>query len=283
MAQSIKYLLLLLSAFVLLIQASPQAPPPPKLPYCDMKQIHTMDVAKCRCRPHYKGCFTAARTCHLDIPNRHTNSYYPGCTDNDKLCLGCGLWFHTLCDCVKGPSGCTHEGTVQPNGQQVWFLTPKGEKLVTTTDILPGILEMAKDPAKYGEAWNFAQRYYDPGSEALALNSVRARTHEQFHIHVCKKPDVKKDAKVLKILDTAKHNTGPTLEQIGNNDLWCRTVTKNNGPVRNFAQAIQAFLATGQLCEGLAGAAIIRDSHENLWACVTGDQHGPLAQFCAGK
>ncbi|EGR44193.1 uncharacterized protein TRIREDRAFT_124259 [Trichoderma reesei QM6a] len=281
MAQSIQYLLLLLGAFATLIQASPQAKPP--LPYCDMKQIHTMNVANCRCRPHYKGCFTAARTCHMDIPNRHTNSYYPGCTDNDKLCLGCGLWFHTLCDCVKGPSGCTHQGTVQPNGDQVWFLTPVGEKLVTTTDILPGILEMADNPAKYGESWNFAQKYYDPGSEALALNSVRARTHEQFHIHVCKKPDVKKDAKVLKILDTAKHNTGPTLEQVGNNDLWCRTVTKGNGPVRHFAEAIQAFLATGQLCKGLAGAAIIRDAHENLWACVTGDQHGPLAQFCAGK
>ncbi|KAL6878570.1 hypothetical protein J3F83DRAFT_723051 [Trichoderma novae-zelandiae] len=283
MAQSIKYILILLTAFAMLIQAQPQAKPAPspKLPpYCDSNQITTMDVKKCRCRPHYNGCFTKVDTCKLDIPNRHTNSKLPGCSDNDKLCQGCGLWFHTLCDCIKGPSGCEHEGTVTPGGKAVWFLTPKDEKLVTTTDVLPGILEMAKDPAKYEEAWTFAQKHYDPGSEVLALNSVRSRTHEQFHIHVCKRPDVSKDPKVLKILETAPHNTGPTLKRVGNNDIWCRTVASGNGPVRNFVAAIQAFLKTKTLCEGLVGAAIIRDSHQNLWACVTGDQHGPLAQFC---
>lgn len=283
MTQLIKTLLILLSAFVSLIQAQAQGKPKPSpspkpLPFCNRNEIHTMNLAGCRCQGHRTGCAPDCHTCGFKIDKRHTKSCDPGCTDNDANCEGCGLLFSTLCDCLKGPSGCIHTGTVKPNGGPIWVLTPKGEPLVTTTDLLPGILEMAKDPSRYEEGWDFAQEHYNPREQALALNSVRSRTHEQFHIHICKKPG--KTDRALAILETAKHNPTKHLIEVGK-DLYCMTVEKGNGPVKGFVAAIQEFLKKGTVCDGLAGAGIIRDSHENLWACVSGNSAGPLAEFCA--
>jgi hypothetical protein len=165
----------------------------------------------------------------------------------------------------------------------IWVLLPEAEPLVTSTDLLPGILEMADNPQKYGGAFDFAQERYNPDRQALVLNSVRSRTMEQFHIHLCYKP-TKMNPKVIAILDKATLNPTTELKQIPNQDLWCMSVEKGKGPLKDFEKAIHKFLTPGKKnpCRGLAGAAIIQDSKMNTWGCVTGDQHGPLPAFCAG-
>ncbi|KAH6604784.1 hypothetical protein Trco_006491 [Trichoderma cornu-damae] len=279
MIRSIRLLSILLPALASLVQAAEveRAAPP-----CTISDIHNLDVAGCTCQPHHDGCFTACSTCGWNIKDRNTKSCTPGCTDNDWDCKGCGVWFSTLCDCLKGGgSGCTHTGTVKPHGPMIWVLLPKGEHLITTTDLLPGILEMANDASRYEEGWDFAQKNHDPSSQALALNSVRSRTHEQFHIHICPKP-TSKDPRAYGILSKAALNPTNKLKAIaGYNDLFCMSVEKGKGPIKGFATAIHDFLGEKKVCDGLAGAGIIRDAGDNTWACVTSNKDGPLAYFCA--
>ncbi|KAM0253073.1 hypothetical protein ACHAQJ_007449 [Trichoderma viride] len=145
---------------------------------------------------------------------------------------------------------------------------------------------MAKNYKKYGGGFDFAQEKanYNPAKEALALNSVRSRTQEQFHIHVCHRPTTQ-NPRVIAILDKAKHNPTKELKQIPGHDLYCVTVEKGKGPIKDFAESIHNLLdvPTPPVCRGLAGAAIIQDSYQNTWGCVTGSKDGPLADFCAGS
>ncbi|KAK4076377.1 hypothetical protein Trihar35433_2937 [Trichoderma harzianum] len=304
MAQFTSFLLILLSAFASLIEAQAQGKPSPSPkppPSCSIKDIRQMDVSKCACEPHHKD------TCHKsgckacfgdsDIQHRFTKSPHcaVGCTDDDKECTGCGLWFSTLCTCLRyDDCNKTASYSNPPPNQAIFVLTNSDEKLVTTTDLLPGILEMANNPSRYEVGWKFAQGNYDRSTHALALNSVRSRTHEQIHIHVCEKPDVNsKEPRIMEILDKIPkkdHNYSKHLTKVaGYDDLYCRTIEAGHpaGDVfYDFLQGIKEVLDDKTLnnkykiCHDYAGAGIIRDSYHNMWACVTGNHDGPLARFC---
>ncbi|EHK26486.1 uncharacterized protein TRIVIDRAFT_63787 [Trichoderma virens Gv29-8] len=298
MTQLIKSVLVLLAASVSLIQAqapgkpSPSPSPKPPPPPCLIKDIRQMDVSGCTCEPHSSKCDkTGCMTCKANIENRHTKHCAVGCTDDDKECQGCGLWFSTLCNCLKYQD-CKHTGTITPHGDSIFVLTNNGEQLITTTDLLPGILE-ARNATRYEPGWRFAQEHYNRANQALALNSVRSRTHEQFHIHVCNRPN-STDPRILDILDNipkSQHIYGKDLKKVGNHDdLYCRTIEKGQTPiVYDFVTAIDAILddktlnEVGKICHGFAGAGIIQDSHGNVWACVTGNREGPLFRFCEGQ
>lgn len=291
MIRFIKFLLVGLPAFSSVVQAAGD---------CKSDEIEHKNVLNCNCQGHLDLCpasMPLCKTCGFDIQYRKTKSHspacIPGCTDNDATCSGCGIWFSTLCnhlkDCLKGKA-CDASGPVITNGPMVWVYLPGGnEPLFTTTDRLPGILEMADHPIIYKDAFNFAQdpKYFDPSSRALVLNSVRSRTMEQFHIHKCFRPTTG-SPRALARLDKAKANPTKTLEEIlpkGKDDprLWCMSVTK--GPVTDFVQAIEELLhrgGTDPICRGLAGAAVIQDNHQRRWGCVTDNQQGPLPYFCAG-
>ncbi|KAM6482040.1 hypothetical protein HDV62DRAFT_361900 [Trichoderma sp. SZMC 28011] len=305
MAQLTGVLLILLSAFAPLIEAQAQGKPSPSPkppPACSIKDIRQMDVSKCACQPQHKD------TCHkngckacfgvVDIQYRYTKSPHcaVGCTDDDKECTGCGLWFSTLCTCLRYDD-CKKTVTSYSNppaNQAVFVLTNNGERLVTTTDLLPGILEMANNPSRYEVGWKFAQGNYDRKTQALALNSVRSRTHEQVHIHVCEKPDVtSKEPRILEILDNIPkkdHNYSKHFKQVANHDdLYCRTIEAGYPGGDVFYDVLEgikevldnkALNVDGKICHDFAGAGIIRDSHYNMWACVTGNSKGPLDLFC---
>jgi hypothetical protein len=260
---------------------------------CNSVDIKNKNVANCDCQGHNNDCYPAScKICNLNIDNRLTKSCVPGCTDADKKCKGCGLWFSTLCnhlkDCLKGKQ-CDASGKVQTNGPMVYVYLPEDEPLITTTNPLPGILEMADHASTYKDAFNFAQepKNFDPSRQALVLNSVRARTMEQFHIHVCYRP-TDQNPRVLARLDKAKLNPSKTLKEIppmGQKDpgLWCVSVEKGKGPVTGFVESIAGLLASAPPpCKGLAGAGIIQDNHGNRWGCVTDNQQGPLPYFCSG-
>ncbi|KAL7922736.1 hypothetical protein ACQKWADRAFT_320674 [Trichoderma austrokoningii] len=269
---------------------------------CKSNAIQNKDVSGCICQGHLNLCSVSkpfCQTCGLDIEKRNTNSHSPvcapGCTDNDAPCSGCGIWFSTLCnrikDCLKGKA-CDASGKVEPNGKMVWMYLPGGdEPLITTTDLLPGILEMADHPTIYKDAFNFAQepKHFDVERKALVLNSVRSRTMEQFHIHVCNRPTAG-FPRALARLDTATLNPSKTLVEIPpkNKDdprLWCMGVAQGKGPVTGFVEAIEELLHRGgknPICRGRAGAAVIQDNKKRRWGCVTDNREGPLPYFCSG-
>lgn len=288
MMQVIRVLFTLLPALASLAQAAnPKPSPTPKPTPCNVNNIRFMDVASCTCEPHHTtsakpGC----NTCGWQIKERHTWSCIPGCVESDWDAQGCGLYFSTLCDCLKG--GCKHTGQIKKDGDMIWVLTPKGEKLVTTSDKIAGIKEMVDDHKKYNSGWDFAQDNYLPGTQALALNSLRSRTHEQIHIHVCTKPDSQKDPRALKILSHAALNPTNRLLEVKGTDpdkpLYCMSVEQPKGGgvgrIEYFATALHNFFQEGKICEGLTGAGIIRDYRNVTWACATGNKDGPLAEFC---
>lgn len=292
MIRFIKFLLVGLPAFSSVVQAAD----------CKSNEIQHKDVLGCNCQDHKDFCTTASplcKTCKLEIKERKTTSPYPacvpGCTDKDAPCKSCGIWFSTLCnhvkDCLKGKA-CDASGPVQQNGPMVWVYLPGGnEPLITTTDPLPGILEMAEHPTIYKDAFNFAQdpKHFDPNSRALVLNSVRSRTMEQFHIHKCYRPTTG-SPRALARLDHAKLNPTKQLQEIlprktDEPRIWCMGVAKNQGPVTDFVQAIQELLHRGgkdYICPGLAGAAVLQDNNGRRWGCVTNNRDGPLPYFCSG-
>lgn len=288
MIRFIKFLLVSLPAFSSVVQAGD----------CKSNEIQHKDVLKCNCQDHSDKCPALTNCnpiCNLSIDNRKTKSCVPGCTDADAPCKGCGLWFSTLCnhikDCLKGKA-CDASGKVQQNGPMVWMYLPGGnEPLITTTDRLAGIEEMADHPTIYKDAFNFAQdpKHFEPDSRALVLNSVRARTMEQFHIHKCFRPTTA-SPRALARLDKAPPNLTKKLVEIlpkGPKEprLWCMSVAKGQGAVTGFVEAIEELFHRGgkdPVCKGRAGAAVIQDNNQRRWGCVTDNQQGPLPYFCAG-
>lgn len=286
MIRFVKFLLVGLSAFSSIVQADD----------CKSKEIQDRDVSKCICQGHPDNCPALTNCkpiCSLSIDNRKTKSCAPGCTDNDAECRGCGIWFSTLCnhikDCLKGKA-CDASGPVTPTGGMVWMYLPGGdEPLFTTTDRLAGIVEMAEHPTIYRDAFNFAQesKHFDPAKNALVLNSVRARTMEQFHIHKCFRPTAS-SPRALARLDKATPNLTKKLVEIlpkkpNEPRLWCMSVA--NGAVTGFVEAIEDLFHRGgkdYVCKGRAGAAVIQDNKQRRWGCVTDNQQGPLPYFCSG-
>ncbi|PTB36885.1 uncharacterized protein TrAFT101_007250 [Trichoderma asperellum] len=286
MIHFIRFLLLVLPAFSVVAQTS----------YCTFDQIRRKDVSGCICQGHKDDCdpVKGCDACGFEIKERRTHSKAPqcpvGCTAQDWNCRGCGIWYTTLCNslqlCLKG-SKCVSSNKISKNGPSSWILLPQDEPLITNTDLLPGILEMANNPGKYGDAFDFAQRNYDPDKQALALNSVRTRTMEQFHIHVCSKPTTQ-NPRVIKRLQAAKLN--PTKELLPipklkptDPNLWCKSVASGKGPVTDFVQSIHAlFQKPKAVCKEIAGAAIVQDFNKNRWGCVTDSKDGPLPDFCSG-
>ncbi|SPO06930.1 uncharacterized protein DNG_09624 [Cephalotrichum gorgonifer] len=152
---------------------------------CSTSEISSMDLSSCTCAGQLSGCikYSTCPACKTGSSAiKDIRDCTQGCTDTEWDCQACGLWFHTLCDCIYHPNTCTNSGTITPHGAAVWVLLEK-DHLVTTTEKLPGILEM-KDT--HDEGWIFAQEHRpNPGSDAVWINSVYARQMEQVHIHSC--------------------------------------------------------------------------------------------------
>ncbi|KAL7894687.1 hypothetical protein HDV64DRAFT_259477 [Trichoderma sp. TUCIM 5745] len=287
MIRFIKFILVGLPAFSSMVQAGD----------CKSNDIEHKNVLNCNCVKQdqcpYLNCATVCGG--LTIDKRKTTSCVPGCTDADLNCYGCGVWFNTLCnrvkDCLKGKD-CDSSGKVQTNGPMVWVYLPGGnEPLITTTDRLAGIEGMADHPIIYKDAFNFAQdpKHFDPNTNAMVLNSLRARTMEQFHIHKCFRPTTT-NPRALARLDHAPPNPAKTLVEIPKQKstdprLWCKSVAKGQGPVTGFVEAITELFHRGgkdPICKQRAGAGVLQDNNGRRWGCVTDNSAGPLPYFCSG-
>lgn len=243
--------------------------------YCTTRDLIHMDVSSCTCRPESTGCSSICQECSSPV-TKHIHNCTGGCEDSESECTACGIWFHSLCECLQHPS-CKTSGKIEKNGKPVWALLetpPQDDNLITTTEFLPGILQMG---STHDEAWIFSQANYNPSSKALAINPVTVRTMEQVHVHVCNR-NTTTGGMLAK--ETIKSSSN-LVQLAGNKELYCRWVA-HGATVKGFSGDIANFLANlpKGVCRDMVGAAIIQDNNGRVWACATTNRHGPLATVC---
>ncbi|KAG9249816.1 uncharacterized protein F5Z01DRAFT_668153 [Emericellopsis atlantica] len=270
------------AAFLLLLSASPIDRV--AAAGCTTKQISSMDVGSCTCAGQLTGCTTNCAVCSgAFTPTKKVKSCSGGCTDSEHDCQACGIWFHTLCNCLQHPTGstpCPNSGSITKGGPPVWVLlknSGQGHDLVTTTELLPGIEKMGPG---HDQGWQFAQKESTPKSQAVFLNSVRARDMEQVHIHLCNSNQA-----TAKMLSQEKIKSSTQLKQLdGDKNLYCLGVD-HAVRITGFAGIIANFMANlpstiSKPCKELVGAGIIQDTTGRTWACASTNSGGPQDKFC---
>ncbi|KAJ3457768.1 hypothetical protein MRS44_014909 [Fusarium solani] len=246
---------------------------------CTSTNIQKMTVESCECPPPAEGCKGhPCRACGHDAP-KDVKVCDTTCKQSEVTCEGCGLFFNSLCRCLKNKHGdCITNQPIRVGGDDIWALLPGHDNLTTTNKLLSGILDMSNQVNRaFGDrGWVFAQKNYDPSREALLLNSWRARTHEQVHIHRCAVNETTRD--VLSSEDTVK--SGQLTQMKKDPDLWC--ITREKGvTATTFATSISEFLDANHqgVCAKLVGAGILRDNNMRTWACATTNSAGPLGKM----
>lgn len=246
--------------------------------YCTTRELIHMDVSGCDCRPEPKGCSRTCAGCGFS-PTKHIRDCTGGCEDSESDCAACGIWFHTLCNCLKHPGTCQNSGTIQRFGSPVWALLetpPNDDNLVTTTALLPGIRQMGHDAA-HDQGWIFAQSKYSRASQALAMNPVIVRTMEQVHIHLCRR-----NKAMGSLLAKESIKSSSTLVQLtADKEMYCLGVD-HSVSIKGFSGLVADFLANPppNVCKDMVGAAIIQDDKQRTWACATTNRQGPLGKVC---
>ncbi|KAJ6444417.1 Cullin-1 [Purpureocillium lavendulum] len=244
---------------------------------CGQKEISGMDVSGCDCSDGPTGCNTNCPVCDINPLMKNINNCDGGCTDKESDCTACGIYYHTLCNCLKHGKPCPNSGTISAGGPAVWVYEAKGG-LITTTDVMPGIRQMRP---QHERAWTYAQEIYKPGFQSLWLNSVRARDMEQIHIHVCPT----RNLQTTNTLTDEHIKSGKDLVQTFKDpDLFCLGVNQST-TISNFATAVSNFLAnppsvSPKICRDEVGAGILQDHKSRTWACVSTNRHGPKEKFC---
>ncbi|KAJ5677361.1 uncharacterized protein N7477_002994 [Penicillium maclennaniae] len=241
---------------------------------CKGNEITTRQVSHCQCQLTVG---TQCKNCDLsqDCPN--SGSIYShsqlekcgvGCTDDNNACNSCYIWFEQLCKCLQdGAAVCPQSPSTSAGAY--WVLMSSGS-LMTTTQLIPGIRELSiEDP------WEWGQQLYTRGSQALAINSARTRSQEQIHMHIC---SINQAAQTY--LDNLDHTNYQSLTKIPGKPWYCRANQNKGQPISGVTADTQNRLASGQVCVDYVGAAVIVDSRDRTWACVTYDDSTTEYVFC---
>ncbi|KAF4460755.1 hypothetical protein FALBO_12452 [Fusarium albosuccineum] len=251
--------------------------------FCSTSDISAMNVRNCTCSPRTTGCILKqCSACGRDSFKK-IKDCNKGCRDDERVCQNCQIWFHDLCQRLKRTTGAITSGEIKKNGDAIWLVieTAEGQdNLITSTRQIPGILELVNSTNRNlgDEGFVFAQQQYDPASQALALNSWRARAQEQVHIHVCNL-----NKTMRHILSTEARPMFGQLTRIRQDpDLWCMA-RLNGASVRTFATTLFKFLDSNHpgVCDKLVGAGIMRDARGDTWACASTNSKGMIGKFCA--
>ncbi|KAL5366250.1 hypothetical protein BJX96DRAFT_169780 [Aspergillus floccosus] len=266
---------------------------------CTANQISSLSVNGCDCQQSGVPvqCPLLAPQCGSPptdvVPLNQYNGgqilWGEGCVDANFGCDGCYLWYGSLCHCLKSPGGCTRILPAVP-GNPIWALlsntAPRG--LITTSQKLPGILQLDQAPEPY-RGWQLGQYIlshpdpavkYTRASGSLAMNSVATRTEEQIHIHVCDNPtsNLRQDLSKLPLSKYA------TLELVPGYSMWCQVATSSGSDI-DVAKTISNYLKTiphlSASCDKYkVGAGLITDSRDYSWACVTTGTKSAEELFC---
>ncbi|KAI5456989.1 hypothetical protein BGZ63DRAFT_365686 [Mariannaea sp. PMI_226] len=262
--------------------------------YCLAQDISSMNLSGCFCTPKMNTCKTKNCDACGALAPKIMSSCTEGCKDDDRTCWGCSLYYTAICECVRDGKKCTSSDSMNPGGDPVWVFLgaknpkKKADRLVTTPKPMAGIFEMVatKNQDFSNKGWLYAQTQYDFDGEALALNSYRARTQEQVHIHVC---PINKDMK--KLLSNERVPDGGKLVQLEQDKTMFCFVRTQGRPAATFAQSLREFFDSkrylespeADVCPRFVGAGIMRDDRGNTWACATTNRQGPLPKFCETK
>ncbi|KZF20400.1 hypothetical protein L228DRAFT_240923 [Xylona heveae TC161] len=257
---------------------------------CTQDQISRMDVMTgCDCvgSSSSAGCGPCPVSCGgilQIIPDGQLAACGHGCVESNSICSACNLFFGGLCTCIHRlenglVTNCIASDPPSPNkGSPIWMLL-NSHLLVTTTQLIPGILELDQAPDPDG-GWRLAQENYDRAAGALAMNSVASRTEEQIHIHLCV-PQKQTIRDILSGLDRADYTKLKYVPGLPNGwDMVCRVSPTQGSPI-NVASTIETFLSTAGGCNPyFAGAGVMTDSNDYTWACITTTATATEKVFC---
>ncbi|CEJ60215.1 hypothetical protein PMG11_08798 [Penicillium brasilianum] len=244
--------------------------------HCHSEWIQTNDLKNCNCD---EGSSTTCQECDLGNCNgialTSTSKLkkphcYEGCTEANWGCDSCFLWFKSVCNSVqKG----IQSGKYKPSPSGLWIRL--NEELLSTTQRTPGILELTSE-----EPWDWGQTLYDRGTQALVINSVKTRKQEQIHFHICDGKQQPGDPKfILGALNYAKFQQKP-IKVPGHPNWLCRVESAKDTPISGVTADIRTQTATGGPCSKLVGAAVLVDSHDRTWMCLTTGIGSTQGIFC---
>ncbi|KAB8200765.1 hypothetical protein BDV34DRAFT_204071 [Aspergillus parasiticus] len=234
---------------------------------CTQSDISNLAVSGCTCPSSFHAC---SNTCPLGNGCGQNSNLVDkcdvGCTDDNKGCETCNLYFGGLCRCLRD-GDCFHDSSTGS-----WTLL-HSKTLITTPHLLPGILDLGPD----NNGWRLGQitlltgqfSSWDDGT--LAMNSVTSRTEEQIHIHVCDRP-TSVLRKYLEQKDAVHYSslTPMDFDQLGfqKDSVHCQAAKTKDF---DMAKLVSDYLNTlGAGCAKYhAGAGLITDKYGNTWGCVT--------------
>lgn len=234
---------------------------------CTQSDISHLSVSGCTCQKFFTSC---PLTCPLGGGcGQNSNTVKKcdvGCTDDNKDCSTCNLYYGGLCRCIQD-GDCFHDPSTGS-----WTLL-HARTLITTPHLLPGILQLGTD----NNGWKLGQIALSTGKVSsvsagtLAMNSVTSRTEEQIHIHVCDRPT----SVFQQYLDkkNAAHYSQLTaidFDQLGfqKNSIQCQALKTKNFDMAKLTSDYLNKLGAG-CAKYHVGAGLITDKQGYTWGCIT--------------
>lgn len=279
---------------------------------CTSDDIIKMDVSQCDCPTKFPSdqknlsCLTNPQTCYqacgtppIKVPSRaQLTTCGSGCVTTNSDCNGCYIWFHSLCGCIHDLQSPTPKASCIPDrhitpgkaSPPAWIVTSGGD-LITTTQLLPGILQLNTAP-EADAGFQLGQktlrsghptRYYSRQNGTLAMNSVSTRSEEQIHIHLCENvASLTRDLlsgvnrSDYKLLNRVKIPPGLQPDSA----MYCR-VSSSPGTNIDVAPDILHVLSFTKACDLYnVGAGLLTDRHDYSWSCVTAGNRSAEGIFC---
>ncbi|KAF9251998.1 hypothetical protein CBS147332_37 [Penicillium roqueforti] len=282
---------------------------------CTSDDIARRDVRGCTCpstfpaSPNDLVCVTPSGQCPITcnpppppspvIPRAQLSQCDAGCVDANSECNGCFIWFSSLCHCLQdfqsgNQTTCIASppipvGPPRTNQSASWVVLSSGD-LITTTDLIPGILQLSSAADvdggfRLGQDTLNTRGIRDTGT--LAINSVATRSEEQIHIQVCDHPG----SAVRRILDNLPRENYNTTSSVDLSALSqpsaamsCR-VSSNAGQDINLGGDIVDWLnqyAGNTTCAQYnVGAGVVTDSNDYSWSCITTGDRAAEDLFCS--
>jgi hypothetical protein len=280
---------------------------------CTSDDIAKMDVSGCRCPSDFPSppnnliCNGNSMDCPITcnpsppspvVPRAQLSQCGSGCVNVNSRCNGCYIWFSSLCRCLRdfqagSQTDCLASpdippGPPKPHQPPSWVLLRTGD-LITTTQLIPGILQLDTAPDfdggfRLGQDVLNSQGIRSTGT--LAMNSVSTRSEEQIHIHVCDYPGSPLRG-IIDGLDVNKYKSSQPvpLAALHKSDaaMNCRVSPKSGVDVntgRDVIDWLNQYKGQKDCAQYNVGAGVITDSNDNSWACVVIGARAAENLFC---
>lgn len=252
------------------------------LSICTSKRIFDNHVGKCSCRDFTtstsamhcnKKCMVSG-SCGSEPAGFSLANCNGDCTSSaNSDCDACGIWLHSLCECLQGLAHCTESN---PGGW--WRLN---QNLATPNQPIPNILDLQMHPNLARLAWDFGQTVADLSTTGLAINPARTVTQDQVHMHICPVNSNMQGA-LAKLTYQSYSSLKPVrlngaFSMFANgapNKMWCQVAQSKTSNIAgsDVDKAISSVLGMQGICNYQVAAAMIKDSNGYTWACVTADR-----------